>query len=415
MYVRTRGKRVATARDVLVTPEDVRARWDEILVTVREMDSLATHVAVTTALTQDQLAQHASTAVALGGGIDPQDIPATTTDHCSAYGGCFFRSKCFGEVYNADRPFIGLFHKEPKEIVMADSNVIPGTFPAAAAGGGPRMSLADRVKARNASGAAPAAQTAPPVASVPIGALQVATTPVTVTTTAPVAVTSSVCGAINPFLPGCDCTLMKHTGDHESTGPTGGKVSWSPDNSNMKLGASTDWKPIEPTVAAPTTASIVAAAATAAAVSPTVAQVLPPDAAPRTSTPEEVAAESAPKRGRKPKAAAEVAPAADDGFSRGCGSGSGSDADERHRGRGGGVQARRVVHRLPGLRRAPAAFRHWRRYPHWSRRRRCQGRWHAGLETGRVRQRQGSDGCSSQRATFDRSSDPRRLFVYARV
>jgi len=125
-------------------------------------------------------------------------------------------------------------------------------------------------------------------------------------------VISATCGALNAFLPGCNCTLVPHSGDHESTGPTGGKVSWSPDGSNMKLGPSTDWKPlllttaavVPPAPAPTTTASIVAAA------SATVAEVLPPDAASRTSTPEEVAAAGTAKtrKPRQPKAETVAAP-----------------------------------------------------------------------------------------------------------
>jgi hypothetical protein len=316
VYVRTRGKRIATARDVLVTPEHVKAGWEDILATVREMEDLSARVQVATQQTQDQLARQAETAVALGGGIDPQDVPATTTDHCSAYGGCFFRSKCFGEVYNADRPFIGLFHKEPKEIVMADSNVIPGTFPApngAPAVGGPRMSLADRVKARHAGGAAPAA--APAAASVPVGPPAAASVPVgPPTTVAPVVAAAPavalVCNVVHAMFPACPCTLVPHTGNHESKAPTGGVIFWSQDGTQFGAGPSTDWKavviapaPAAP-VAAPTTASIVATAAS------TVAAVLPPDAPARTSTPEEVAAANAPKTRKARVAKTDAAPGA---------------------------------------------------------------------------------------------------------
>lgn len=123
IYVRTRGKRVGTARDVLVTPAEVEERWLLILDTVREMEALA--------------------ASAPAG---PQDVPASTTDHCSAYGGCYFRSNCFGSVYSDSRPFNALFTKE-KDTVMT-------TTPSA-----PRMSLADRVAAAKlaAEGATPGA------------------------------------------------------------------------------------------------------------------------------------------------------------------------------------------------------------------------------------------------------------------
>jgi hypothetical protein len=305
VYVRTRGKRIATARDVLVTPADVEARWTAILEDVRDMVALA-------AMSDRCAADGAAP-------LNPQDVPATTTDHCSAYGGCFFRVQCFGAVYDKSRPFLGLFNKETKESVMADGNVLTPNFPAngAAAPGGPRMSLKDRVAARRAVGgaapapAAPAAPAAAPVAA-PVAAAQ-----------AP-AVT---CGALNGLFPGCPCTLVPHEGDHESQGPTGGSIHWSQDGATFGLGQSQNWKaltiltsvpaavvapaaPIAAVSAAPTAASVVAAFAPSATVatsaSATVAAVLPPDAASRTSTPEEVAAAGAPKRKRATKAEVEA-------------------------------------------------------------------------------------------------------------
>lgn len=281
VYVRTRGKRIATARDVLVTPVDVRARWEEILNSVRDMVALA----------------------AMGNEVDPQDVPATTTDHCNAYGGCFFRAQCFGAVYDTGRPFIGLFNKEKKEIVMADvsSNGVPAE---------PRKSLKDRVAERKAlaAGAAPVVALVPPVAA--------ATVPLAV---AAVAATTPTCGAVSVLFAGCPCTLVPHEGDHESKAATGGTIHWSVDGVTFGLGASQNWKPIVAPdaytagIAAATSVSTAPTAASAVASfvpSATVAAVLPPDAPPRTSTPEEVAAANAPKRGRKPKeAAAPAAPA----------------------------------------------------------------------------------------------------------
>lgn len=273
VYVRTRGKRLATARDVLVTPVDVEARWQEILIDVRDMVALAS----------------------MGNEVNPQDVPATTTDHCSAYGGCFFRAQCFGAVYDTGRPFMGLFNKEKKEIVaMSDTNGVPTSEK-------PRESLKDRVAARKAlaeaaaGGAAPAAAAAPPMTQV---------IPPIASSAASASVPGVVCGALKDLFPGCPCTLVPHTGMHESTGPTGGKVHWSEDGAVIGLGASSDWKPLTPTLVTATAASPQTAASVLAAFvpSPTVAAVLPPDAASRTSTPEEVATAGAPKTTRKPRA-----------------------------------------------------------------------------------------------------------------
>ena len=307
VYVRTRGKRLATARDVLVTPADVEARWQAILGDVRDMVSLSE----------------------LGAEINPQDVPATTTDHCSAYGGCFFRAQCFGAVYDTSRPFIGLFNKEKKEMIMADGNVLTPEFPGASAGG-PRKSLKDRVAERHARGAAaPAAAAAPAVVAAPAP----------VTAAAPAAASPGpVCGAVHATVfPGYPCTLVPHEGDHESRGPTGGAIHWNHDGSDFGVGASKNWKAITvltsvpmptvpvsvtppPAAVAPTAAAAVAAfsstvanAATsdvANAATSDVAAVLPPDAAPRTSTPEEVAAAGASKRKRATKAEMEARAAA---------------------------------------------------------------------------------------------------------
>jgi hypothetical protein len=292
VYVRTRGKRVATARDVLVTPADVEARWQEILVDVRDMVALAS----------------------MGAEVNPQDVPATTTDHCSAYGGCFFRGQCFGAVYDTSRPFIGLFNKEKKEIVAMADNVLTPNFPANGASSA-RMSLKDRVAMRK-GGAAPEASAAPDAApaaaSTPVGAP--ATPPPAAA--APAATAGVTCGASAALFPGCACTLVPHEGDHESRGPTGGAIHWSQDGASFGVGVSPNWKPLTMLTSVPLGAPGVAAPNTAAAVvasfspSATVADVLPPDAPSRTSTPEEVAAAGASKRKpRTPKAEA-VAPAA---------------------------------------------------------------------------------------------------------
>jgi len=322
VYVRTRGKRVATARDVLVTPEHVETEWATILDTVRQMNDLAQRVAPTTA------AQNAlEVAATLDTGVlDPQDVPATTTDHCSAYGGCFFRSRCFGAVYDASRPFIGLFNKEKKETAMAD-NVLTPNFPTNGATGGPRVSLKDRVAAKKSGApAAPVAAATPPAAAA--SAATPAAPPV-VAPTAPAATAAPAitCGATNALFPGCPCTLVPHSGDHESRGPTGGAIHWSQDGAAFGVGPSPDWKPLTvlasvpssppaaPAATAPTAASVVGSfvpsATVASAATSNVAAVLPPDAPPRTSTPEEVAAENAPsKRKRATKAEMEARAAA---------------------------------------------------------------------------------------------------------
>lgn len=304
VYVRTRGKRIATARDVLITPADVEIRWNEILVDVRDMVALAE----------------------MGAVLNPQDIPATTTDHCSAYGGCFFRAQCFGAVYDTSRPFMGLFSKEKKEIAaMADTNGVPVTA---------HMSLKDRVAARKAAaeaaarGEAPVTATATASTAAPATASAVIADPnVTHPTMKTFVDDLVVCGALAVLFPGCPCTLVPHDGMHESTGLTGGKVHWNDGESVIGLGASPDWKPktlvlATETVAAATTAptpqtaeSLLAAfgvpsatvtspasATVASPASATVAAVLPPDAASRTSTPEEVAAAGASKTARKPRA-----------------------------------------------------------------------------------------------------------------
>lgn len=182
----------------------------------------------------------------------------------------------------------------------------------------PRKSLKDRVAERKAlaAGAAPAAAV---VAVAP--AAQVASAPAAV---AAVAATTTACGAISVLFPGCLCTLVPHEGDHESKAATGGTIHWSHDGVTFGLGASQNWKPIVAAAPAASSAAITSAAITSAAAasaptaasvvasfvpSATVAAVLPPDAPPRTSTPEEVAAASAPRRGRKPKEAAAPATA----------------------------------------------------------------------------------------------------------
>jgi PD-(D/E)XK nuclease superfamily len=273
VYVRTRGKRLATARDVLVTPADVEARWSNILGVVREMELLS----------------------ARGAELNPQDVHATTTDHCSAYGGCFFRAQCFGAVYDTSRPFMGLFNKE--KTAMSDVN------------GTPRLSLKERVAQKAAGGAVPAVAPAAAAAAAPA---------------APSAAPSAAptCGNVNGLFPGCPCTLVLHEGDHESEGPGGGKIHWSFDGKTFGIGASTSWKALAPmltlvpaetvTPAAAAPAAAAAAPATAASVlaafvpSAAVAAVLPPDAASRTSTPEEVAAEGTTKRKRATKAEMEA-------------------------------------------------------------------------------------------------------------
>jgi hypothetical protein len=301
VYVRTRGKRVATARDVLVTPADVESRWQEILTYVRDMVALA---AMTTWSEADGEAP-----------LNPQDVPATTTDHCSAYGGCFFRGQCFGAVYDTSRPFIGLFNKEKKEIVAMADNVLTPNFPANGASSA-RMSLKDRVAMRK-GGAAPEASTAPDAApaaaSTPVGP---PATP-SPAAAAPAATAGVTCGASNTLFPGCACTLVPHEGEHESRGPTGGAIHWSQDGANFGVGVSPNWKPLTTLTSVPLGAPGAAAPNTAAAVvasfspSATVTDVLPPDAPSRTSTPEEVAAAGASKRKpRTPKAETAAAPAA---------------------------------------------------------------------------------------------------------
>lgn len=291
VYVRTRGKRIATARDTLVTPADVEARWQEILTHVRDMAALA---------------ETALQCTADGDPLDPQDVPATTTDHCSAYGGCFFRAQCFGAVYDTSRPFIGLFNKEKKEIVAMADNVLTPNF-AANGTSTARMSLKDRVAMRK-GGAAPEApaETAAPAAAPPAAAASTPVGPPAVTQAAPAAVATGVtCNAGCTLFPGCPCTLVPHAGDHESKGPTGGAIHWSQDGVSFGVGVSPNWKPLTaltsvplgPPGAAPTAASVVASFSPSA----TVATVLPPDAPPRTSTPEEVAAAGASKR--KPRVA----------------------------------------------------------------------------------------------------------------
>jgi hypothetical protein len=268
VYVRTRGKRVATARDVLVTPADVETRWAAILDDVRDMESLA----------------------AIGSEVNPQDVPATTTDHCSAYGGCFFRVQCFGAVYDTNRPFLGLFNKETKESVMADGNVLTPNFPAngvPTAGG--RTSLKDRVAARKAaaSGSAPVAPSVPP-ASAPALASVPSTAP------APAA----LCGDVHAMFPAYPCNLVPHEGDHESKGPTGGAIWWR-DAETFGIGQSKNWKALAAATPVAVAAPLTAASVLAAFSPSSIAQVLPPDAAPRTSTPEEVAAANAPARRKR--------------------------------------------------------------------------------------------------------------------
>lgn len=353
VYVRTRGKKIGTARDVLISPEDVEKRWEEILNLVRDMCDLAdseigakgrAHVAAK----QDPLQ------------FDVSSIPPSTTDHCSAYGGCSFRPQCFGAA--SGNPLKSMFKAKKEEKKMSESN---GTVP--------HMSLADRVKLRKqqlaaleGGGVAPVEAPAPAAASVsPIRPHA----PALAATAEPEHVDNTVlCGAICAMIPGCPCTLPLHNGNHESRAKNGGVVTWDPEGRTVQMGASQNWTtivakaPEAPPLAVEPLPAIVAPPAPALVPPPLlgapvasvakeevgvvqpparpdckrsanipcglwpggepcashlsswqqppapisfseVAQVLPPDAPARTTTPEEVAAANAPKkRGRPPKA-----------------------------------------------------------------------------------------------------------------
>jgi len=180
VYVRTRGKCVGLARDVLVTPEHVEAEWTKILARVRSMVALAREK------------------------TNPQDV-TPNPNHCSAYGGCYFRSKCFGSVQLND-----LFNKEMHMSESGGNNVTP--LPGAAMAPPPARSRL-RERAEKVFSALPAASPA-------------------------------LCGE-KSMVPNVFCTLPPHGGDHESRSENGGVVHWSAADS-FALGASTNWVPRAP-------------------------------------------------------------------------------------------------------------------------------------------------------------------------
>src|SRR5262249_5673325 len=156
----------------------------------------------------------------------------TTTDHCSAYGGCFFRSKCFGALYDGSRPFMSLFNKTTEKKMDSE----------------PRLSLADRMRARAAAArtaARTAAGTAGGTAGAPAAAapgVAAAAAPAASAAAAPAAsAAAAVCGDHMEML-NVSCTLVPHDGDHESRDPkSGGVVFWSPDRARFGTGPSQNW------------------------------------------------------------------------------------------------------------------------------------------------------------------------------
>lgn len=256
VYVRTRGKCVATVRSTLISPDDVEREWQRIVGVVRSMEITAE--------------------------IKTVEEVEPNTESCSAYGGCFFKPQCFGAAAGT---VSGLFDTTtPEKKIMSDQPSNVTTLPTSNNAPSPpagRLRLLDRMKA----GAAATPPTTAPVSVAP------ATLPATV---------AAICGAVCPIMATALCTLVKHTGDHESRSPEGGVVSWT-EAGAVSLRASPNWAPV-------VTATPATAPSAGAVVDPNVAPVLPPDAPARTTTPTEVAVATAPKQTRLRKAKATAAP-----------------------------------------------------------------------------------------------------------
>lgn len=179
VYALTKGaKKKTMAREVKVTPTQIDVQWQGVLDDVRSMVALA----------------EASTEAP-----DPQTVEPNTAS-CSAYGGCFFRTTCFGNATLST-----IFTKEKS-----------------------MGRLADRMKElTNGLPAAPGQTALPPVAR---------------------------CAGTSQLLPGIVCGLPPHTGNHESVNAGGGAVNWN--DTAVMLGNSKDWKPLAAQTAQPALAQI---------------------------------------------------------------------------------------------------------------------------------------------------------------
>jgi hypothetical protein len=132
VYVRTRGKHIVAERSRLMSPGEIEEQWQLVLHDVKAMLLLAETV------------------------TDPMAV-MPNTDHCSAYGGCFFRPDCYGDL---PKNLSEVFEKKAKEKIMSGNGVRTSPSP----------SLMDRLRAHQGRLPAPppAAPVAPPSSGVAV-------------------------------------------------------------------------------------------------------------------------------------------------------------------------------------------------------------------------------------------------------
>lgn len=131
VYVRTRGKTVATERQRLMTPDEVRAQWTRVCAMVEAMVQIARTVE------------------------DPMDV-APNTAACNNYGGCYFRPDCHGTPAKS----LAEAFEQQQQQKQEERGESMSTTPNGSGG-----SLMERLRAKQKQGAA--APATPPAAAAP--------------------------------------------------------------------------------------------------------------------------------------------------------------------------------------------------------------------------------------------------------